>query len=629
MERRLTTILAADIVGFSSLIGSDEEGILALRRRHQNEVINPLLEKHHGRVANTAGDSWLVEFPSTVEALRFAIEGQNLIEAMNADAPEGAKMHYRIGINLGDVVAEGDDLLGDGVNIAARLEALAPAGGIVISRSARDQVRDRLDLDLHDLGNVPVKNIERPVRAFQVVRSGESKMKLPTSKARSRTPALVAVTLAVAFIAGAFWWSQRPDFTPVDPAEMTLALPERPSIAVLPFTNLGGEASAEWISDGITENIISTLSLSPDMVVMGRATTFSYKGQQVAPSEVAKELGVRYVLSGSVLKSGDKARITAELSDAVEGKQLWSLREDSEIDDIFDVQDQIAEKLFLEMQVSLTVGEASRTIAALSGDFQTSLRVIQGRDAFQRFDLEGHREAIRIWTELQEENPQSPMGPYLLAWIPWQRVILGISKDPASDFAASYKLVKQALAMEEWGDPYSLIAILDSSSGKYSDAITAANRAIDLSPGGADVNALGGLALYNSGEAKRGMKYMLNGMRLEPDYPEWLPGALYPALLEDGRYEETISLAQSVLGRDMRDARAHHQARAGLAAAFALKGDMSSAQKVVRQMLDQRPDLTVEYVTGRTLQQQRAAPRAFHQTMFDAYVAAGMPSSSD
>ncbi|SHJ80859.1 TolB amino-terminal domain-containing protein [Shimia gijangensis] len=629
MERRLTTILAADIVGFSSLIGSDEEGILALRRRHRDEVITPLLKEHHGRVANTAGDSWLIEFPSTVEALRFAIEGQTRIEAMNVDAPESGAMQYRIGINLGDVVAEGDDLLGDGVNIAARLEALAPAGGIVISRTARDQVRDRLDVDLHDLGNVPVKNIERPVRAFQVVRPGEAKMKPPAPRTRSRTPALVAMLFVITVLVGVFWWSQRPDFTPVDPSEMTLALPERPSIAVLPFTNLAGEASAEWISDGITENIISTLSLSPDMVVMGRATTFSYKGRQVAPSEVAKELGVRYVLSGSVQKSGDMARITAELSDAVEGKQLWSFREDSEIENIFDVQDRIAEKLFLEMQVSLTVGEASRTIAALSGDFETSVRVLQGRAAFQRFDLEGHREAIRIWTELHEVNPESPIGPYLLAWIPWQRVVLGISKDPAGDYAESYKLVYQALAMQEWGDPYSLIAILNSGSREYGAAITAANRAIDLSPGGADVKALSGLALYNSGEAKLGLKYMLEGMRLEPDYPEWLPGSVYPALMEQGRYDETISLAQSVLERDMRDARAHQQARAALAAAFALKGDLPNAQKFVVQMLDEKPDLTAEYVAGRIMQHDRQAPRPFHKAMFDAYVSAGLPRADN
>lgn len=628
MKRRLTTILAADIVSFSRLIGADEERVITLRRQHQNEIINPLLRTHGGRVANTAGDSWLIEFPSTVEALRFAIEGQTRFEAVNVDTPENAKLRYRIGINLGDVVAEGDDLLGDGVNIAARLEALAPAGGIVISRSVRDQVRDRLDLDLQDLGEIEVKNIARPVRAFQVIRSGEAKMRPPISRPRSRRPLLIVAVLAALLIGGTLWWRQQPDFTPVDPAAMALELPERPSIAVLPFTNLGGDDPVSWISDGITENIISTLSLSPDMVVMGRATTFSYKGRQIAPSEVAKELGVRYVLSGSVLKSGDKARITAELSDAVEGKQLWSLREDIEIESIFEVQDQIAEKLFLEMQVSLTVGEASRTIAALSGDFQTSVRVLLGRDAFQRFDLEGHREATRIWTELHDVNPNSPMGPYLLAWLPWQRVILGMSEDPAGDFEKSRQLVAEALAMHEWGDPYILTAVIDAAVGNYDEAIASANRAIDLSPGGADVNAIGGLALYNSGDAKRGLEYMLTGMRLEPDYPEWLPGSLYPALMEAGRYDETISLAQSVLNREMRDVRAHPQAWAGLAAAYALKGDITNAKAVVREMLKKNPDLTVEAMTAR-YDLQAQAPRAFHKSLIDAIVAAGVPRANE
>lgn len=623
MERQLTTILAADIVGFSRLIGTDEEGVLARRRQHQEEIINPLITKHRGRVANTAGDSWLVEFPSTVEALRFAIDGQTQIEETNADLPDDAKMLYRIGINLGDVVAEGNDLLGDGVNIAARLEALAPAGGIVISRSARDQVRDRLDLNLLDLGEIEVKNIARPVRAFQVIRAGETKMKPPTKKPRPRKTALIAAVFATALVFGLLWWSQKPDFTPVDPNAMALELPERPSIVVLPFTNLSGDASADWISDGITENIISTLSLSPDMVVMGRATTFSYKGRQVAPSAVAQELGVRYVLSGSVLKSGEKARITAELSDAVEGQQLWSLREDSQIDNIFNVQDQIAEKLFLEMQVSLTVGEASRNIAALSGDFQTSVRVIQGRDAFQRFNLEGHREAERIWTELHKINPDSPMGPYLLAWIPWQRVILGLSDDPAEDFEKTRQLVAQALAMQEWGDPYTLIAIVDAAVGRYDEAIAAANRAINLSPGGADVNALGGLALYNSGDAKRGLEYMLNGMRLEPDYPEWLPGSVYGALMEAERYDETISLAKSVLNREMRDARAHRQARVGLVAAYALKGDIETAKTLAGKMIEKQPDLKIEDLLP-VFNIESQSPRAFHETLFEAFVTAGL-----
>lgn len=627
MQRRLTTILAADIVGFSRLVGADEEGVVALRRLHRDDIFAPLLARHGGRVANTAGDSWLIEFTSTVEALRFAIEAQARVETMNAEIPEATRIRYRVGINLGDVVTEGDDLLGEGVNIAARLEALAPPGGIVISRSARDQVRDRVEVDLHDLGRIAVKNIARPVHVFQVLRPGEARIK-PPAPAAPRTRLLIPIAgFAIALAAAGLWWNQRPDFAPVDPNAMELSLPTPPSIAVLPFSNLDGEASADWISDGITENIISTLSLSPDVVVMGRATSFSYKGKQVSPGDVARELGVRYILSGSVLQSGGKARITAELSDALKGQQLWSLREDSDIANIFEVQDRIAEKLFLEMQIELTRGEMLRNIAALSGDFETSIRVLKGRAAFQRFDLEGHREAEKIWTELNRVNPDSPMGPYLLAWLAWQRVIIGIAHDPTAEFAKSRALVAEALAMQEWGDPYTILAVIAAATGQYDDAIAAANRALELSPGSADVNSIGGLALYQSGEAQRGLDHMLIGLRLEPDFPEWLPGALYPALLEAGRYDEAITLAQAVLNsKEIQDVRAKPAAIVYIAAAYSLKGDLTKARKYVTEMMRRTPDLNVEFIV-RDL--KRDSPRPFHQTLYDTFVTAGVPRASE
>ncbi|MEW9922403.1 adenylate/guanylate cyclase domain-containing protein [Marimonas sp. MJW-29] len=623
MERRLTTILAADIVGFSRLVGADEENTLRLRRAHLQDIIHPLLDTHAGTIANTAGDSLLVEFPSAVAALRFALETQAQVETANADLPADQRMSYRIGINLGDVVADGEDLLGDGVNIAARLEAQAPTGGILISRSVRDQVRDRMALDLHDIGELDLKNIARPIRAFQVLRPGETRMTAPAKPGRPGTAMLIAAVLCAALIGAGAWWSfLRPDFAPVDPGAMALKLPDRPSIAVLPFTSLTKDATADAIGDALTENIISTLSLSPDMVVMGRATSLSYKDSEKTPRDVARELGVRYVLSGSVLKSGEEARVTAELSDAIEGDQLWSIREDIEIDNLFEVQDQIAEKLFLEMQVALTVGESSRTIAELTGDFETSILVLQGRDAFQRFSPEGHAEAIRIWSQIVKDNPDSPMGHYLLSWIPWQRVILGMSKDPGADFMAARAGAKAALAMQEWGDPYTLIAVAENGLGNFDAAIVAAEKAIELAPGGSDPNAIGGLALYTAGEAKRGLDHMLKAMRLEPDYPEWLPGSLYPALMENGQHDDVISLAQSVLARDVRDARAHFQASGGLIAAYALKGDLNRARSALRALQQQVPNVTIEMLTA---SRRTEKPRPFHDKLISAYIAAGLP----
>lgn len=629
IKRSLTTILAADIAGFSRLVGEAEERALRQRHRQRVEIIDPLLQDHRGRVANTAGDSLLIEFPSAVDAVRFAIAMQTQLQQSNAVLPMSSQMAYRIGINIGDVVTEGDDLLGDGVNIAARLEALANPGGIVIHQSVREQVRDKLDLDLHDLGKMAVKNIARPVHAFQVVREGEARMVSPSITAyKARIPAVIGIALIVVLSGiGAAWLAMRPDFKPVNPASMALTLPQKPSIAVMPFEDLGTNSDNDWIGDGLTENIISTLALSPDMVVMGRATSFGYKERGASVRDIAQELGVRYVLSGSVQSVGEQIRVTAELSDAIQGNQIWSFKEDASLSNLFAVQDQIAQKLFSEMKASLTVGEYGRSIDALAGDFETSIRVVKGRAEFQKFSPEGHKAAEKIWRELRKTNPDSPLGPFLLGYISWQRVILGISKDPAVDFAEAEMLAREALAMQEFADVYALLAILFSYSGRYEDAIKAANKAVTLAPGGADPNAIGGSSLYMSGESKAGLKHMLAGMRLEPDYPEWLPGSLYPALLEQARYDDTITLARSVLVADVKDIRAKARARANLIVAYSLKGDVRQARTMAIELLVAYPDSTVDSITKDIFSYHK--PRSFHQLFADILDQSGIPYAAD
>ena len=261
--RKLSTILAADIVGFSRLIGADEEGTLNSLREMRVELIDPLIQQFHGRLANTAGDSLLIEFPSAVEAVRFSQSLHQGVASRNEGVGREAKIEYRIGINVGDVMTSGDDLLGDGVNVAARLEAMAPTGGTILSRTVRDQVRDRLELSLADLGEVTVKNIARPLRAFQIMRDGEKPIRPPKTKTR-RWPQLVAAAAIISVLVGGgmYWNRQATAFAPVDPANMAFALPERPSIAVLPFKTIGADKSQEWIGDGLTESIISTLPSS-------------------------------------------------------------------------------------------------------------------------------------------------------------------------------------------------------------------------------------------------------------------------------------------------------------------------------------------------------------------------------
>ncbi len=323
VQRRLTTIVAADIAGFSRLVGTDEEGTLAAQRLHRDELIQPLLDEFHGRIANTAGDSFLLEFPSAVEAVRCALAVQEGMVARNSDIPSERQIQYRIGINVGDVVAEGNDLLGDGVNIAARLENLCEPGSIILSDDAYRQVRDRIDLHWEDGGEYEVKNITRPIRVWRLGPEAESKSATP-----SDTP---------------------------------LPLPAKPSIVVLPFDNLSNDAEQEFLADGLAEDITTMLSNLRWLFVVARNSAFTYKNQAVNITDVGRELGVHYVLEGSVRKAGDRIRVTAQLIEAREGNHIWADRYDRVLLDIFEIQDDITSNIvgMLETEISSAEQAAS------------------------------------------------------------------------------------------------------------------------------------------------------------------------------------------------------------------------------------------------------------------------------
>ena len=358
VQRRLTTILAADIAGFSRLIGLDEEGILAAQHAHKNEFINPLLEQYNGRLANTAGDSLLIEFPSAVEAVRCALELQEGMKNRNASISEELRIEYRIGINVGDVVAEGNDLLGDGVNVAARLEAMAPPGGIILSRAARDQVRDRLSVELHDLGEVSAKNITRPVRAFQVLKRGETAIRAPKKPEQRRSAiAIIAAISAILIALGMYWQTQFVEDEPSNTQDGTLALTRKPSIAVLPFSNLSNEPSQEYFVDGMTEDLITDLAKIESLFVIARNTVFTYKNKSVVVPDVAVELGVKYVLEGSVRRVGNVVRINTQLIDGSTGAHIWAERYDAVLADIFALQDKVTSEIVAQLKITLTPEE--------------------------------------------------------------------------------------------------------------------------------------------------------------------------------------------------------------------------------------------------------------------------------
>ncbi len=329
--RRLAAILAADVAGYSRLMGADEEGTLERLKALRRELLDPKIAEHHGRIVKTTGDGLLVEFASVVDAVRCAVAVQQAMPERNTDVAADSRIELRIGINLGDVIVEGDDLYGDGVNIAARIEALADAGGVFVSNTVHDQVRDRLPFVFEDLGEQQVKNIARPVRVYRVrdVGAGQG---------------------------------------PSAPAAPALPLPDKPSIAVLPFANMSGDPEQEYFVDGMVEEIITALSRIRWLFVIARNSTFTYKGRAVDVKQVGRELGVRYVLEGSVRKAGNQVRITAQLIDALTGTHLWADRFDGSLEDVFELQDRVAVSVAGVIEPALQAAEMRRSAARPTTD---------------------------------------------------------------------------------------------------------------------------------------------------------------------------------------------------------------------------------------------------------------------
>ena len=323
--RRLAAIFAADMVGYSRLMEADEEGTIARQKAHRKELIDPKIAEHDGRIVKLMGDGMLVEFASVVDAVRCAVEVQQAMAEREGDVPEEQRIRYRVGINLGDIVIEDDDILGDSVNIAARLEAMAVPGGVMVSRAARDQIRDKLDLRIEDLGEHKVKNIARPVRVFRILLDDEpASLTGPADQAPASAP------------------------------------PEKPSIAVLAFENMSGDPEQEYFADGIAEDIITALSKFREFIVIARNSSFTYKGNAVDVKRVAQELGVRYVLEGSVRKAGSRVRITGQLIDAATGAHIWAERYDRGLEDIFAVQDEITQSIVGAIAPGIVSAEVQR-----------------------------------------------------------------------------------------------------------------------------------------------------------------------------------------------------------------------------------------------------------------------------
>ena len=405
-KRKLTAILSADVKGYSRLMGEDE--LVTIRTLEDYRALMAEgIRKYRGRVVDSPGDNVLAEFASVVDAVESAVEIQKDLETKNAELSQNRRMEFRIGINLGDVVEEGERIYGDGVNIAARIEGLAEGGGICISRSAYGQVKNKLNFGYEYLGEHSVKNIAEPVQVYRVLMEEEAagkvigEEKLKPKHWRWAAIGGVAVLILVAGALSIWTFYFRPAFEPASEERMAFPLPDRPSIAVLPFDNMSDDPKQEYFSDGITEEIITALSKTPKMLVIARNSTFSYKGKAVKVNQVAEELGVRYVLEGSVRKAGDRVRVTAQLIDAITGHHLWAERYDRDLKDIFVLQDEITKGIITALQVKLTVGEGARLLAKGTKNIEAYLKLLQGTEYLLRMDKEGNILGPGLSTSLQ------------------------------------------------------------------------------------------------------------------------------------------------------------------------------------------------------------------------------------
>ena len=626
VKRKLTAILSADVKGYSRLMGEDEVGTIQTLNAYK-ELMAGLIQHHHGRVVDAPGDNVLAEFGSVVDAVQCAVEIQKGLKTRNADLPEDRRMEFRIGVNLGDVVEEGEKIFGDGVNIAARLESLSEAGGVCISGSAYDFVGKKLSLGYEYLGEHTVKNIEKPVRVYKVLMEPEAAGKVIGEKKIEprhwQRPVLALVVVLILVIVAIAIWKY---YTPPSKMEgaskdkMAYPLPDMPSIAVLPLTNMSGDPQQEYFSDGITEEIITALSKVPRLFVIARNSTFTYKGKPVKVKQVAEEMGVRYVLEGSVRKTEDKVRITTQLIDALTGHHLWAEKYDRDLKDIFAIQDEISFKVVTALQVKLTDGEQALTYAGGTKNFEAYARYLKGADYVKRINKEGNLLARKMAEETIALDPNYPRGYRLLAMTHWLDVRLGLSKDPKQSLTESVRLYQKTLAMDPSdGSARVLLGFVFTIMRQYEKGMAEAEQGVAISPNASIAHIYHGYILIFNGMHKEAIEAIKKAIRLDPLPPDFYWRCLGQAYCHVGMYEEAIAASKEALRR-YPDAILTHVL---LAQVYALSGREKEARAEVEEVLRINPRYSVEFFRSSTPYKNPADM----ELMANALLKAGVPKT--
>jgi adenylate cyclase len=603
VKRKLAAILSADVQGYSRLMEEDEEGTIRTLKANI-EVINGFIQQHRGRLVATGGDSVLAEFASVVDAVRCAVGIQEELKERNKDVAENRKMEFRIGVNLGDVVEEGDTILGDGVNIAARVQSLAEAGGICITGTAYDHVKNKLAFGYEYIGEQTVKNIKEPVKVYRVLM--EPGIKVPEAvreekgsriKDKGKRKLAIGAIVALLIVAAALYlFAFRPSAPKMEVAskeKMAFPLPDKPSIAVLPFVNMSGDPKQEFFSDGITEDIITALSRIQKLFVIARNSTFTYKGKPVKVKQVSEELGVRYVLEGSVQKSGDRVRITAQLIDALSGQHLWAESYDRDLKDLFALQDEVTLKILMAMQVKLTEGEISGLEKYFKGkqSLDCYLKVWEGSYYFQLVSIEGNNTARRIAEEIMTRWPENPYGYLLMGWVYWADVLFGSTKSPRESLEKAMELAQKALARDDSNSvAHGLLSYIYSSRMEYDKGIAEAERSVALDPNGALANGWYAGSLFHAGRLKEAIPMYQKAIRLNPNGSSNSSNDLGSCYRRTGRLKEEVSAFKQAILRSPD----HIFAHLSLAATYIQMGREKEGRAEAAEVLRINPKFSLD-----------------------------------
>jgi adenylate cyclase len=593
-KRKLTAILSADVKGYSRLMGEDDEATVRTIKVYR-EVITEVVQKHRGRVVDSPGDNILAEFASVIDAVGSAVEIQDELRIRNAELPEDRRMEFRIGVNLGDVIHEEERIYGDGVNVAARVESLADPGGICVSGTVFDQFESKLPLGYEFLGEQIVKNIPKPVRIYKALMDPEVVGKVIGEKraepSRGLRVALAAVIVLLLIVGGLLIW--RTAFPPVQVAsveKMAFPLPDKPSIAVLPFDNLSGDPEQEYFSDGLTEEIISALGSVPKLFVIARNSTFTYKNKPVKVQQVAEDLGVRYVLEGSVRKSGDKVRITAQLIDALDGHHLWAKRYDRNLSDIFAVQDELTKEIITAMQVKLTEGEQARATARGTDNLEAYLKCLQANELVHRVNPESNALGKQLAEEAVALDPDYAWAYYNLGRAHQLDVWLRTSKSPRESIGKAIGFMKKALALDDTlAEAHGRLGFIYAMIGKHDEGIAQAEKGVVVNPNSAMAHVMLGKTLGFAGRWEESIPPYKKAIRLNPIPPNMYLYSLGLSYGFTGQYDEAITWCEKAVS----EAPDSLYARIMMTVVYSWSGQDEKARAEAAEVLRIQPKYTV------------------------------------